>query len=1026
MRHRTCRLSLAAGLLAVTMRALLQRWIDHRALALASVLAFAAALPSVTTSVERREYYFFDVTLTSTTAGSTQLFWDLGHGFNEYDSSRQPLKIEPQPVNYRFMIPMGRIHALRFDPVDGAGLFTFKHAQIVDSRGRIVKVFRPEDLQPANGILQTWTEALTRHVSTDPASNDPVLKLHLDTPLELKPGAEIRLRLGWLAAWPVLLLGVLLSLRPVARAFTRAAARLLALAQPHPGRTIALAAALVVAIQCSPVIFHGRSFASPNNGGHMLYQGLPALPADTDDMSTNTGSSDTGALLFQHLYYPMVQRDALRAGEWPLWNRYSLSGEPLLGQGQSMFGDPFNFLTIATDGAGWAWDLRFLIARWLLAAALGGIVWQLTRHLGAALLTTLGAGFLGFFTYRLVHPANFSVCYAPAILFAWTGLLRADAPRRLIIWLVALVAANWLTMTSGTVKEAYMLMVGLNFAGVLLLFLRPECANRRSLVLVAACGAGFGFVLLSAPLWISFLSAWGHSMTGYDTPHADTLRLTHLIGFFDDIFYRQTAKEENVVAPALNFLFLVGVLVWVVQPRRQGPDHTGWALVLAALPPFALTFGVVPPALIEKIPFVGNIVHVGNTFSCVLMPLIAVLGGLGFRDVWESVTRGDGAPIHRRLWLALATLLALYFVTATAFDKSPFFAGYAPALGLAAAALPLGWQAARHDRLSLAPLWVVLVLGVPLLLWRHSQYRESSFPHYTFVPGPRSNLHASSPAIALLKTHQTEPGRVNGWESVLYASYNTVPRLEGVYGVDAVRSRHYHDLADALGLERVWNWDWPNREAQSRELVRKYDLYNVTHWLATPTPGPHPIDGLTQIGRADLDVYASPTAWPRAFFADRATTYAQPADFARLLTGGDGRPFAAVQTSDFVDQPLALPLAVPSTPREIRAARDYRFSPNKTAFTIDAPRAGVAVLTETYYLDDFQVTVNGRRADYFRVNHAFKAVLLPAAGTYRIEFAYWPKHFTAALWCGLAGAVFLTLGAVRLSRVRFPDAGTFS
>lgn len=988
------------------------QWIDRRALLFAVVLAIAAALPSVTTSVEHREFYFFDVTLTSTSVGSTQLFWDIGGGFNEYDSSRQPLKAESTPTNYRFMIPMGRIHALRFDPVDGAGLFTFTQAQIVDERGRIVKVFRPEDIRPAGGILQTWREALVLHVSTDPASNDPILDLHLDAPLELKPDMGIRWRLGWPVAWPILLIGALLSLHPIARGLTRAAARLLELAARHPVAAIALTASLTVAIQCSPVIFQGRSFASANNGGHMLYQGLPALPADTDDTSTNTGSSDTGALLFQHLYYPMVQRDALRAGEWPLWNRYSLCGEPLLGQGQSMFGDPFNILTIATDGAGWAWDVRFVIARWLLAAALGGVVWQLTRHAGASLLTTIGAGFLGFFTYRLVHPANFSVCYAPLILFAWTGTLKAATPGRLIGWLGALVAANWITMTSGTVKEAYMLMVGLNFAGVVLLLMRPECAGRRAVVLGAACAAGFGFVLLSAPLWISFLSAWGHSMTGYDTPHADTLRWAHVIGFFDDIFYRQTAKEENVVAPALNFLFLVGALAWATQPRRDGRDRTGWALVLAALPPFALAFGIVPPLLIEKIPFVGNIVHVGNTFSCVLMPLVAVLGGLGFRDAWENATRADTAKVPLRISVTLTTLLVLYFATSTQFAKSPFFSGYVPSLVLAAAILPFGWQAARRDRLSLAPLWVVLVLGVPLLLWRHSQYRESAFQRYTFVPGPRSDLHAASPSITLLKAHQTQPGRVNGWESVLYASYNTVPRLEGVYGVDAVRSRHYHDLADALGLERVWNWDWPNREAQSRELVRKYDLYNVTHWLATPAPGPHLIAGLDKIGRADLDVYASPTAWPRAFFCSDLGSYDTTADFAQLLVGGDGRPFAAAQRSDHLPGARATLNAA----RTILPARDYVLRPNATKFTIDAPSAGVAVLLETYYLDDFEVTVNGRRADYFRVNHAFKGVALPAAGTYEISFRYWPKHFTAALWTSLAGAILLGFGAVWLWR----------
>ncbi len=113
---------------------------------------------------------------------------------------------------------------------------------------------------------------------------------------------------------------------------------------------------------------------------------------------------------------------------------------------------------------------------------------------------------------------------------------------------------------------------------------------------------------------------------------------------------------------------------------------------------------------------------------------------------------------------------------------------------------------------------------------------------------------------------------------------------------------------------------------------------------------------------------------------------------------------------------------IPLTPvaaaqdRTIRPARDYRFTPSRTTFTIEAPGPGVAVLAETYYLDDFEVTVNGRPTDYFRVNHAFKGVALPAAGTYEISFRYWPRHFTTALWLGLAGAVSLTLGAAWLWR----------
>ena len=65
----------------------------------------------------------------------------------------------------------------------------------------------------------------------------------------------------------------------------------------------------------------------------------------------------------------------------------------------------------------------------------------------------------------------------------------------------------------------------------------------------------------------------------------------------------------------------------------------------------------------------------------------------------------------------------------------------------------------------------------------------------------------------------------------------------------------------------------------------------------------------------------------------------------------------------------------------------------------------MAVLTEAYLTDDFIVRMNGIRGGYFRVNHAFCGVKIPAAGTYVISFSHWPKHFTISLW--LAGWLLL-------------------
>ena len=252
-------------------------WFDLRATGLACLLALAAALPRITTCVELRDYFFFDVTLTSTSVGSTQFFWDLGKGFTEYDSSRQPIRIEPKPVVYRFMMPMGRFKALRFDPVDGSGVFTFAHAQIVDLKGHVVKRFAPGDLVPESGIIRATPRGDAVEVITNPASNDPIMSLRLDGPLVLEPGPRIWFQQAGPTFLSVFLLGCLLGLPPVAVRLSRLAARIAAFAQPRPARAILAAAAVAVAIQCHPVLFLGRSFVSPANGGPRSNASAPCL-----------------------------------------------------------------------------------------------------------------------------------------------------------------------------------------------------------------------------------------------------------------------------------------------------------------------------------------------------------------------------------------------------------------------------------------------------------------------------------------------------------------------------------------------------------------------------------------------------------------------------------------------------------------------------------------------------------------------------------------------------------------------------
>src|SRR5207248_1675412 len=142
-----------------------------------------------------------------------------------------------------------------------------------------------------------------------------------------------------------------------------------------------------------------------------------------------------------------------------------------------MLGDPLHSLVLAFGGAAWAWDVKFLIAKVLFFWGIGLSVLLAVKHLPSAMLLALSSGFIGFFYYRFNHPAFFSMCYAPWILCAWLGLTRASSKIAETGWAAALVVVSWIELNSGTVKEAYMLLITMHGSG-LLIFLFASCYNK--------------------------------------------------------------------------------------------------------------------------------------------------------------------------------------------------------------------------------------------------------------------------------------------------------------------------------------------------------------------------------------------------------------------------------------------------------------------------------------------------------------------------------------------------------------------
>ncbi len=960
------------------------------------------------------ESLLFEARISTTAEGTVHLLYDRGSGFQAHEFSSAPVKAAPEQ-RVRFLVPPGIYRGFRLSAVGLPGGFRVERARILDLDDHELAHFTKEQFHPAGGdalmdVVCTPALALRSPLATSPAQAGFVFAV------VALAAAMIHWRFGprlenWLA-----------SLIPAGARFAGAARR-------RPVLTLLLTAAAAVILSCHPVIFCGKSFLSPNNGAPCLYAGFPTLPGASAEKIENPKMSDVGAMLWAHMPYSVLENRAIfHDHELPLRIRENSCGVPLLGQGQSMLGDPLHWIPLVAGGAAWAWDLKFILAKILFAFGIGLLVRAAVGRLGVATLLAASSAFIGFFAYRFTHAAFFSLCYAPWILLAWLQIARAPAWRPAVRWVALLIVANWCELNSGTAKESSMLIAGLNFAGLLAFALAPGNLPVRARKLAALSAGLLIFLLLSAPCWLVFLDALQHAWTNYDAPHAYQIQPALFLGLFDDLFYRQTVPRENHTNPSANFFLLTGVLWMLVHVRRLAGNRCWLALALAALPFLALTFGVIPPTLLVRLPFVGHITHVDNTFSCVLLVLLFPLAGFGLQICRDRMA----APEWRGDWVLTLVLLgalgAAFFgyiqVETRAADalirqtgpvpKSAFFIRYAAALFLAAALLP--WLARQiFQKRARGPATVLLaLLALGAMHFRHGMYVATKFDDYVMNPKDRVDFQTPSPAIDYVKKHLPEPARVVGFGDVLSPGFNAVLGLETAAGPDAVQNRYYRELVEAAHLPLVWNWRVIFRKESTPVLLPFHDLLNLRYYLAMPGAGPPSLAGLKRIGTRDLDLYESPNVWPRAFFTDVLARYQTPDDFAGLVWAADRRPLAATQE----DQKFAGNLSTALPARQVVAASGYRLTGNTTTFVIEAPAAGVTVLTEAFEEGNFRVTLNGVPAPYFRVNHAFCAVPIPQAGHFTVRFEYWPRRLTLALWMAAAGLVLLAAGAVwlRLSR----------
>jgi len=790
----------------------------------------------------------------------------------------------------------------------------------------------------------------------------------------------------------------------------------------HPILAIVLISLLAVVVNCYPVIFCGKSYASPTSVGRVVYEWWPSLPGmDTTQRYERLSQhgSDTGATMWWGVPVGFIEsRSLLEHGELPLWNRYSHAGDTLIGQGISMLGDPLQLIVIVGRGSAEAWDVKFIIAKILFCVGSGLLILRLLGNGLLPLIYAAMAAYCGAFYFIDNHPAFFVLCYAPWILLsalAWLELQSGWNVRWGVVWLLA----NFACFNAGHVEPAVVLIGGLNLTAIVHALARHRKAADVAKV-IGRMGVGtILFLGLTAPMWMSFLVTLDGAYSVHSEVHVNQLPPVVLPGVFDDLLFLLPLRSDSyaAVAPGTSMLVMVGCIFSALRWRQLKGEPFFWVNSSAILLWGGCVFGWVPAPVLAAIPLLNRVGHVYTDFSYLLVIQLTIQSAFGFKCLaQENNFRRAAVDL---IWVGLifgAMMLVYCFgILHRPIPWDYFFCVSAAGIG---APLLFAYLKSCYRPIPAMGLAGIIILGF-IPHFRFGLYNFGT-DDLLMLPGPREVLDAPSKSIDRIKADRSGPFRVTGLGWNLQNDYSAVYGIEDIHSCAPLSNGEFINLVRRFpGVVFGGEGGWAIYVLNPKEAQPLLNLLNVKYLLTDPSfqAGATTGAGYRIASRNDFLVLENLQTWPRAFFSDKVAINSSTEEFTKQLLENGKQPFVSLSRDEIKRQPGLESLENAKT-ATILPATHYRLLPNSTEFDVHASSAGVVCLTEGQ-ARNFGVKANDEPKEVLTVNRAFKGVYLDKAGDYHIKFIYRPRHWqlACALFWISAGSVF-ALVAIRVIRTR--------
>ncbi len=719
----------------------------------------------------------------------------------------------------------------------------------------------------------------------------------------------------------------------------------------------------------------------------------------------------------QHLPWHKITFTSLRDHfSIPLWNPYSFSGGPHLGNIQSYIFNPINFLFVILPMFP-AWII-FIILQVPLTIFFTYLFARSLKLSNAASLLA-GISFL-FSSYYLnwleIGIVGYSILWLPLILLSIQKLFESPKSK----YQALLIFASCATIFAGHIQTAvFVFLMSTSFFALKIVSVKKN--QKIKYLIIFLLWGGFTFLLTAVQTLPALETYLNSPLTeplakrAFDT---NSVPFFNFISLFAQDFFGNPSSNNfwSVIygdgTPYVGSATLFfAVYAFLISRKKEVKYFAMWTLVIfmyTTRSPFYL--------LIQKlnVPFLTGTTPAREMF--VLCFSVSLLGAFGMD---EFILNKDKKRFAYILMVIFGVLYALLMATTFVIPKISHNAELSTNLlisrrnivvpAILFLSLPISYIFSQiTNQLRFAKLkntWVVVVLTLTIFAGSY-QFNKGS------PSSPREFFFPEHPVFSWIK----ENGGINRFQGEETAkTWNNISAFFGVYsaeGYQVFRDRRYAELFASQETGKIPSYyERSVAEFTDNNINNKKRLYNLTgvkYLLAKDDSGNpsedqnhnhnKPNDNVKLIWQSGkFKIYEREDTLPRYWLT---TKY--------VVVNNDQEIFDKIYDSSYDLKSLLLEekpniQISQSVPGSVEL---LNYGPDEVKFKIEVKSNQLIFLSDTYN-KGWNAYVDGQKTKILRAHYVFRAVEIPS-GSSVLEFKYEPIAFKYGLRLTILGLILIS------------------